>query len=217
LRPDVRQGLLSRGFEDQPRDFVGMGDQREMAGLHLDGLGAHALGHEALEIGIDRSVFRGDGIEARLRPPGRMRGLACEQSFLERLLDRIEDLRLRFRQVAREIAQERGFGETPFIAVEDDPGGGGWRRKRLGQGRIILARIRRPRRHIDKGRHVRMYTGLCYDHAGKGMSDQNRRTILARQHALGRSYRFRQRRQGVLHRRGVEPRCLQSCNHLGPG
>jgi hypothetical protein len=50
-------GLLSRGFEDQPRDFVGMGDQREMAGLHLDGLGAHALGHEAFEIGIDRAVF----------------------------------------------------------------------------------------------------------------------------------------------------------------
>jgi hypothetical protein len=33
-------GSLSRRFEDQPRDFVGMGDQREMAGLHLDGLRA---------------------------------------------------------------------------------------------------------------------------------------------------------------------------------
>src|ERR1700720_991401 len=40
--------LLSRGFEDQPRDFVGMGDQREMAGLYLDGLGADTLGHESL-------------------------------------------------------------------------------------------------------------------------------------------------------------------------
>ena len=51
-------GLLSRGFEDQPRDFVGMGDQREMAGLHLDGLGAHPLGHEALKVRIDRAVIR---------------------------------------------------------------------------------------------------------------------------------------------------------------
>src|ERR1700682_4379014 len=51
-------GLLSRGFEDQPCDFVGMGDQREMAGLHLDGLGAHPLGHEALKVRIDRAVFR---------------------------------------------------------------------------------------------------------------------------------------------------------------
>ena len=51
-------GFLSRGFEDQPRDFVGMGDQREMAGLHLDGLGAHPLGHEALKVRIDRAVIR---------------------------------------------------------------------------------------------------------------------------------------------------------------
>src|SRR4051794_38150933 len=50
--------LLSRGFENQPRDFVGMGDQREMAGLHLDGLGAHPLGHEALKVRIDRAIIR---------------------------------------------------------------------------------------------------------------------------------------------------------------
>src|SRR4029077_1560703 len=76
-------GLLSRGFEDQPRDLVGMGDQREMAGLHLDGLGAHALAHEAFEIRIDRPVFRGNGVETWLRPPRRMRGFAREQSLLE--------------------------------------------------------------------------------------------------------------------------------------
>jgi len=51
-------GLLSCGFEDQPRDFVGMGDQREMAGLHLDGLGTHPLGHEALKVRIDRAIIR---------------------------------------------------------------------------------------------------------------------------------------------------------------
>ena len=51
-------GFLSRRFEDQPRDFVGMGNQREMAGLQLDGLGAHPLGHEALEVRIDGAVFR---------------------------------------------------------------------------------------------------------------------------------------------------------------
>jgi hypothetical protein len=51
-------GLLSRRFEDQPRDFVGMGNQREMAGMQLDGLGAHPLGHEALKVRIDGAVFR---------------------------------------------------------------------------------------------------------------------------------------------------------------
>jgi hypothetical protein len=58
-RKDSRQEPHgSRGFEDQPRDFVGMGDQREMAGLHLDGFGAHPLGHEALKVRIDRAVIR---------------------------------------------------------------------------------------------------------------------------------------------------------------
>ena len=53
---------LSGGVEDQPRDFVGMRDQREMAGLEFDGLGAHPFGHEALEVRIDGAVFRGNGV-----------------------------------------------------------------------------------------------------------------------------------------------------------
>src|SRR3984893_7828996 len=89
--PELEASLaaVSRGFQDELGNLVGMGDQREMAGLHLDGLGAHPLGHEALEIGIDRAVIRGNRIETRLRPPGRMRGLAGEQSLLERLLGRV--------------------------------------------------------------------------------------------------------------------------------
>ena len=56
-----------------------------MACLHFDALGAHALSHEAFEIGIDRPVLRGNGIEARLRPPGRLCGLAREQSLVSEL------------------------------------------------------------------------------------------------------------------------------------
>jgi hypothetical protein len=56
--------------------------------------------------------------------------------------------------------------------------------------------------------------GLCS--AAAPMPNQDRRTILSRQHALGRDYRFRQRCQWVLDGCGIEPRCLQSCNHLGP-
>ena len=48
---------LSSGLDDKLGDLVGMGDQREMACLDLHGFGAHALGHETLEIGVDRSVF----------------------------------------------------------------------------------------------------------------------------------------------------------------
>src|SRR6202795_1478056 len=62
------------------------------------------------------------------------------------LLDRIEDLRLRFRQVAPEIAPARSLAETSFIAVEDNPGGRRWRRKCFCQRRVVLSRIRRARR-----------------------------------------------------------------------
>jgi hypothetical protein len=62
-------GLLSGGFEDQPRDFLRVRDQREMAGLHLDGLGAHSLGHEALEVRIDGAIFRRNGVVAGLGSP----------------------------------------------------------------------------------------------------------------------------------------------------
>ena len=55
-----------------------MGDQREVAGSQLNGLGAHALGHEAFEVGIDGPIFRRNSIETRLCPPGRLRGLAGE-------------------------------------------------------------------------------------------------------------------------------------------
>src|ERR1700683_1409459 len=98
-----------------------------MACLHLDGPGAHTLGHETFEVGIDRPVFRRNGIETRLRTPGRVRGLAGQQSLVERFLYRIEDLRFRFRQITGEIAQERGFAKTSLVTVEDDSGGRGGR------------------------------------------------------------------------------------------
>src|ERR1700694_3115208 len=81
------------------------------------------------------------------------------------LLDRIEDLRLRFRQVAREIAQERSLAETSFIAVEDNPGGRWGRRKCFCQRRVVLSRVRRARRHIDQRRDIRMHTGFGDDNA----------------------------------------------------
>jgi hypothetical protein len=69
---------LSGGFQDQPGDLVRSGYQGQVTCLHFDGLGSHALGHEAFEIGIDRPVLCGNGIETRLRPPSRLRSLARE-------------------------------------------------------------------------------------------------------------------------------------------
>jgi len=57
---------LSRRLRDQIRDRVGLRYEGKVACFHLDRLRAHALRHEAFEIGINRAVFRGDGIPARL-------------------------------------------------------------------------------------------------------------------------------------------------------
>jgi hypothetical protein len=48
------------------------------------------------------------------------------------------------------------------------------------------------------------------------MSDQHGRAVLPGEHSLGRGDRFRQRRQRILHGRGIEPRRLQSCDHIKP-
>ena len=99
-----------------------------MTGLDLDRFRAHALGHEALQLGIDRPILRRHGIPAWLRPPCGVDGFACKQFLVERPLDRVKRLCLRFRQVAREISQESLFAETSFIAIEYDAGRRGRRR-----------------------------------------------------------------------------------------
>ena len=77
-----------------------------MACLDLDRLRTHPLGHEALKVGIDRSVLGGHGIEGRLGAPCSIRRLFGRQRLLERLLNRVEDACLLRRQVAREVVQK---------------------------------------------------------------------------------------------------------------
>src|ERR1700726_4537977 len=206
-RLHTAQPSLSRQIRDLEYEVGVKLISRSVRGIELTAAGKAFLDHARLA--LTQAEAAAEAARRAAKPPRTLFAIGF-------LLDRIENLRLRFRQVAREIAQERSLAEASFIAVEDNPGGRRWRRKCLGQRRVILARIRRSRRHIDKSRHVRMHTGVCHDHSGEGMPDQDRRTILPREHALGRGYRFRQRCQWVLHGCGIEPRCLQSCNHLGP-
>jgi hypothetical protein len=92
-----------------------------MARLNLDRLRTHPLGHEALEVGIDRPVFGGHGVEGGLGAPGGIGRLVRVQRLLERLLNRVEDACLFFRQVAREVTQECFLGQLAPIVVEDTP------------------------------------------------------------------------------------------------
>ena len=60
------------GIQDEVSNLLRMRDQGQVTGLDLDRLGLHPIGHEALQLGRDRPVFRGDGVPTRLRPPGRL-------------------------------------------------------------------------------------------------------------------------------------------------
>src|SRR3984885_5820319 len=99
-------GMLSRGFNIQLCDHFGLRDEWKTRSVHLYGSRAHTLVHETLKVRIDGPVFSGDCIEARLRLPGCLCGLAREQGLLERLLDRVQDPRLFLRNIARKVAKE---------------------------------------------------------------------------------------------------------------
>src|ERR1700733_893969 len=153
-------GMLSRGFHNQLCDHFGLRDERNMARFHLYGSRAHTLGHETLKVRIDGPVFSGDCIEARLRPPGCLCGLAREQGLLERLLDRVQDPRLFLRYIARKVAKESLLAQPTFFTIEEDPRGRGRCWKLLRQRRVILVRIGRTSRNVDQGRDVRVRAGL---------------------------------------------------------
>src|SRR5271166_251991 len=149
--PVLRLTTRSRtagGLQDEVGDLLRMRDERQMARFHLDRSRAHAFGHEPLEIGIDRPILRRNRIEARLRTPGGVLGLAGQKPLVKRFLDRIERPRPGLGQVAREIVHERSLGQSSFVAVEDDARRGGRRGERLGPRRIVLSRIRGTRRAV---------------------------------------------------------------------
>src|SRR3954471_6423403 len=100
-----------------------------------------------------------------------MLSLAGQKRLVKRLLGRVEHPCPGLGQVAREIAQERSLAKSSFVTVKDDACRGGWRRKPVGQGRVILSRIGGPRRDINESRYFRIDADLRHDHARERMSD----------------------------------------------
>ena len=129
---------------------------RSVHGIELTAAGKAFLDHARLA--LTQAEAATEAARRAAKPPRTLFAIGF-------LLDRIEDLRLRFRQVAREIAQERSLAETSFIAVEDNPGGRRWRRECFCQRRVVLSRVRRARRYIDQRGDIRMHTGFGDDNA----------------------------------------------------
>jgi hypothetical protein len=53
-------------FQNQIRNRLRLGYQRNVTRLDLDRLGAHSLCHEALEIRVNGTILGGHGVPARL-------------------------------------------------------------------------------------------------------------------------------------------------------
>jgi hypothetical protein len=84
---------------------------------------------------------------------------------MEWLVHRVEHFGFRFWQIAGKIVQERGLGQAPLVAVEDNASRGGRCRKLLGEGGVVLTGIRRPRRDINHRRDFWIDAGFGNDHA----------------------------------------------------
>jgi hypothetical protein len=105
-------------FQNQIRNRLRLGYQRNVTRVDLDRLGAHPLCHEALEIRVDGPILRRHRVPARLRTPCRVRGFASEQGPTKRPLHREERPCFRIRQVAREVPQKSLLAEASFIAIK---------------------------------------------------------------------------------------------------
>ena len=57
---------VTGSLQDQLRDFIRLRNKGQVTRFNFYGLGAHALGHESLEVRIDRAVLGRDGVIARL-------------------------------------------------------------------------------------------------------------------------------------------------------
>ena len=83
-------------------------------------------------------------------------------------------------RAAHENAEDGGADDNRITPAQPDNADHHLTSYRAHPRRVILARIRCPRSHIDKRRHVGVHTGLCHDHSREGMPNQNGRTILPR-------------------------------------
>src|SRR6516165_8694268 len=105
------------GLADHVEHEAWLGKHRHMAAVALKGGCAHALGEEALQIGMNGSVLFGDDVPARLRLPGSSPDFRLEQIGFRRALGCPNELLLLLREVAAEILC--AFRTQPDTSVDD--------------------------------------------------------------------------------------------------
>jgi hypothetical protein len=111
-------GDCGGGIADYVEHGARLGEHRNVAALHLDGRGAHALRSEALQVRVDGAILGGHDVPTRLRPPGdAVQLLLGEQIEGRRELGRIDNALLIGRQIAGEASN--AFRLHPDAAIGD--------------------------------------------------------------------------------------------------
>src|ERR1700685_3459571 len=91
------------GVADDVDHEVGVGQHGDVAAVDVVGGGVHALGAEALQLGVDGVVVVGDDVPARLGLPGDAVGFGAEQLGGGRGGGGPDDLLLGLGQVPAEV------------------------------------------------------------------------------------------------------------------
>src|SRR5215470_10407429 len=118
--PSCCCGSVSNGVcggADYVEDAFRLGEHRHMAAVEFVGGCAHALGHSALQIGLNGAVILGDDVPAGLRPPGGSADFGVEQVGFRSSLRRINKLFLLLGQITGETLN--AFRSQPDASVLD--------------------------------------------------------------------------------------------------
>src|SRR5271168_1585738 len=187
----------------------------DMARLHFDRLGLGALGHHALLIRIDRSVFGGYHVPGGLVLPGGICDLMGERVGRDRHLRYSHELRLIPWDVRCEVSYEMRLVDPPEpVAVRRERLGG--LRQGLFDRCTTLTFIESKRGNINKRFNVRMIAGFGDDGSAVAVSDQNDRAA----HRVDGSFRVLLvvgiGSLGVLHHRHLVPIILEDVGNPLP-
>ena len=160
------------GGADNIDDEVGLRQHCDVTAVDSMSGRTHALGYEALQIGVDRLVLRGQNVPARFGLPGRAYHFLVEEVRSRRIVRCPDDLLLLLGKVAREILHAvREHPNSPVRRrnVPEYVGGGEFAQLAINR----LVSIGCDRRDIDQSDNTVVRSRRCYDRAAVRVADKD--------------------------------------------
>src|SRR5215472_13207166 len=163
------------GLADHVEHEVGLGKHWHVAAVALKGGCAHALGEEALQIGMNGSVLFGDDVPAQLRLPGSSPDFRLEQIGFRCALGCPNELLLLLRKVAAEILC--AFRTQPDTSVDDFYVRKNVRLREVGLLRLSrFIGVRRERGDVNQPDNTIIGSGAGNNTSAVRVADEDNRT-----------------------------------------